>query len=48
MICTDGSSGALSSEAVKRQYIPKSDGRQRPLASPRLEDKIVQRAVAEC
>ncbi len=27
-------------------YIPKPDGRQRPLAVAALEDKIVQRAVA--
>jgi group II intron reverse transcriptase/maturase len=31
----------------RRRYIPKADGRQRPLAVAALEDKIVQRAVAE-
>jgi len=31
----------------RRRYIPKPDGRQRPLAVAALEDKIVQRAVAE-
>jgi group II intron reverse transcriptase/maturase len=31
----------------RRQYIPKADGRQRPLAVAALEDKIVQRAVQE-
>ena len=28
-------------------YIPKSDGRQRPLGIASLEDKLVQRAVAD-
>ncbi|HTT82705.1 MAG TPA: group II intron reverse transcriptase/maturase [Rhizomicrobium sp.] len=32
---------------AKRVYIPKPDGRQRPLAIAALEDKIVQRAVLE-
>jgi group II intron reverse transcriptase/maturase len=31
----------------RRRYIPKADGRQRPLAVAALEDKIVQRAVQE-
>jgi group II intron reverse transcriptase/maturase len=31
----------------RRRYIPKPDGRQRPLAVAALEDKIVQRAVQE-
>jgi hypothetical protein len=30
----------------RRVYIPKPDGRQRPLAVAALEDKIVQRALA--
>ncbi|HEU5276929.1 MAG TPA: group II intron reverse transcriptase/maturase [Xanthobacteraceae bacterium] len=30
---------------ARRRYIPKADGRQRPLAVAALEDKIVQRAV---
>lgn len=31
----------------RRKFIPKEDGRQRPLGVASLEDKIVQRAVVE-
>ena len=39
--------GAYRAKPVKRVHIPKSDGRQRPIGVPTLEDKIVQRAVVE-
>ena len=39
--------GAYRAKPSRRAYIPKSDGRQRPLGIASLEDKILQRAVVE-
>jgi len=46
-LCDQMHSGCYRPQPVRRAYVPKADGAQRPIGIPALEDKIVQGAVAE-